>query len=852
MIRVFFLLLVVAYLPGALIFRMPVLGRDRRAALPAEERLFWSVLLTLILSSFLALGLAAAGRYQFDRLLLANLGLSLGVRFGPSAPSPTLSSLIPLGLLTAGLWLNFFVPPAEYVMGGKDPGVYINEGIQIGQRGSLVIRDDTVSTLPAPLRGLFFKQSSDPTYYSNRFMGFFLLDPQVGSVVGQFPHMYPVWVAIGYGINGLNGARQVLGLWAALGLLAVYFLGTRVVGRAAATAGAALLAVNVVQIWYARYPNAEMVLQPLVFAAVLAYIRAQADEDRFFAPVAGLLLVLGAFTHLTGALTIVALGGAAVVAPCRTRSARVAFWLPLILGTSLAGVYLATYIPPYFDVPIVFVTTLGNIPPYFGIPVESVATLRLLSIAILIVAALVGVALWRATRHVPVAVRVRSIIVGLIAAGWMLAIYAYFFRTAVGLLAPHDADSLRHFAAFYLTPFGLALAVVGFGLVADATPAGFAFFLTATTFSLFTFFKIRIIPEHFWAARRFIAVILPSALLFVGAVAFSDVRLAAGFFKRREVRMLRYALGLVAVLLLGRHFLDATQPILRHVEYAGLIPRLEQLASTIGDDDLAVVESRAGSDVHVLALPLAYIYARHVLVLAETTPDKAVFREFLTWAHARYRRVFFIGGGGTELLSRTMTVRAIRGERFQIPEYESVRNAYPTKVRFKEFDLGVYEFLPTPAPTDGFDLDVGTADDLYVRRFHAKEQSSGGFSFRWTRDVSYVSIVGAHASCQRLTVWLSGSGRPPGAGEATVDMFLNNRPLGTVTAGTALAPYRFSIPPDLAASLERSEDAAQLRLVSRTWSPRRLLGVADDRELGVMLDRVTLECAGDGPAGVLR
>ena len=35
-------------------------------------------------------------------------------------------------------------------------------------------------------------------------MGFYLLDADEGSVVGQFPHLYPVWIAIGYGVNGFD------------------------------------------------------------------------------------------------------------------------------------------------------------------------------------------------------------------------------------------------------------------------------------------------------------------------------------------------------------------------------------------------------------------------------------------------------------------------------------------------------------------------------------------------------------------------------------------------------------------------------------------------------------------------
>ena len=69
--------------------------------------------------------------------------------------------------------------------------------------------------------------------------------------------------------------------------------------------------------------------------------------------------------------------------------------------------------------------------------------------------------------------------------------------------------------------------------------------------------------------------------------------------------------------------------------------------------------------------------------------DKAVFEVFLGWARQYYRDVYFIGGGGTDLLSQKVAVEAVASERFQIPEYESLRNAYPTRVRFKEFDFGL-------------------------------------------------------------------------------------------------------------------------------------------------------------------
>jgi hypothetical protein len=69
-------LLLLAFAPGALIFRAPVLQRDRRAALSAEERAFWAVALSAAFTSVAALALAAASRYTFPRLS----GCSTGAR----------------------------------------------------------------------------------------------------------------------------------------------------------------------------------------------------------------------------------------------------------------------------------------------------------------------------------------------------------------------------------------------------------------------------------------------------------------------------------------------------------------------------------------------------------------------------------------------------------------------------------------------------------------------------------------------------------------------------------------------------------------------------------------------------
>ena len=50
---------------------------------------------------------------------------------------------------------------------------------------------------------------------------------------------------------------------------------------------------------------------------------------------------------------------------------------------------------------------------------------------------------------------------------------------------------------------------------------------------------------------------------------------------------------------------------------------------------------------------------------------------FITWARRQYREVFFLGGGGTELLTKAIAVEPVETFVFQVPEWASARNALP-------------------------------------------------------------------------------------------------------------------------------------------------------------------------------
>jgi hypothetical protein len=744
------------------------------------------------------------------------------LRLGASAPRPGLEVILPLTLVLLGAWR--FFPPAEYVIGGKDPGVYMSEGIQIAQRRGFVLRDPVVSSVPTFARDLFFPSHQRHDYYSLRFMGFPIKDPESGTVIGQFPHLFPASIAVGYGVNGLTGARQTVGVWAILGVLAMYFAARRLVGPAVAWSAGVLLTLHVVEVWFARYPNAEMVMQAFLFAALLAHARAHVDDDGFFAPIAGTLLGLLLFLRVDAVLGIVGVGaGLALGIAAGHLRVKWTFLVALGLVSGAALVYLGGPMRHYADLPIVFLS-------HFQWWQYSLMVLAA-------VGAFAGPPLAARVPWIRSAVRT-AVPLGLSLALVGAAVYALLFREPGPGLAARDAYSLRTFANFYLTVPGLLAALVGFALAGRTlfwrAPE---FFTTVALFSFFFFYKIRIVSDHFWMARRFLPVILPAALVLAATAALGGSR--GSWAPTQAIRRL---IGIAFVVLLASNYSRAAAPILPHVEYAGIIAKLESLAGRIGERDLVIVESRNASDTHVLALPLDYIYARPVLVLASPRPDKSTFAAFLEWARTRYDRVLFIGGGGTDLLSSAWSATPLLTDRFQVPEYDAPADAYPRFVRHKEFDYSVYTLGPPGgSDTDGpFDLDVGVNDDLHVVRFYAKEQTEGR-SFRWSRARSFVTIDRLLPGSREVVLTMSDGGRPPAVERANVTITLDGQILGTVNVDTGFKPYAVAIPSPLAERLSAGDRSIELTLTTSSWKPESVLGTPDDRELGVMVDRVTVK-----------
>ena len=112
------LLLAITVLPGAVIFRFPFADRSRRAALPIDERAFWMVVTSVIISTTVTFVLAAMGAYTIERLALFNTLLAIGLaiasggnlRLTPKNGSVDWTAVLPVALVALSVWMYFGVP----------------------------------------------------------------------------------------------------------------------------------------------------------------------------------------------------------------------------------------------------------------------------------------------------------------------------------------------------------------------------------------------------------------------------------------------------------------------------------------------------------------------------------------------------------------------------------------------------------------------------------------------------------------------------------------------------------------------------------------------------------------------
>ncbi|MBN2492308.1 MAG: hypothetical protein JXQ29_15785 [Planctomycetes bacterium] len=253
------LLLVLFVVPGHLAV---VVARGRRGPRgDAVASLFVAVLFSVLLTTGISHGLAAAGWFSAPALLalvsLVSLALVAVVirrrlRVPPGRPDGAGWLLLGLGVALAFVYF----PPAEYVFGDADEGIYANAAVQVNACGGLWFEDELLAGLPPDQRDCHI-----PFYLK----GFYFGDLRARNpVVPHGFHFYTAFLAALVAVGGVSLGLAGPGLLTLLSVWAIYLLASRLAGRWVGLAVALLLGLSPLVVWFARITVAEVLCQTLL------------------------------------------------------------------------------------------------------------------------------------------------------------------------------------------------------------------------------------------------------------------------------------------------------------------------------------------------------------------------------------------------------------------------------------------------------------------------------------------------------------------------------------------------------------------------------------------------------------
>ena len=255
-------------LPGYILLYSLI--KDKSYNLNFFEFIFIQILSSVLISGLLSLILAQLGYFSIINLIIllilfcVVLSWRSSVKFNLDLiPFPEYSyhSLILICILLIAIGL--FMHPYPWILGGRDPGVYVNTGINIAKTGSIIIHD--------PLMASMNKSMQHEFYQVEQFPGFYTTNMSIGEVTPQFFYLWGVWISIFYSLFGLNLALYVTPLFALLAISSVYLAGKYLFNRNVGLIAALLLTLNFAEIWYARDPTTEVFTQFLIFSGIFTF-----------------------------------------------------------------------------------------------------------------------------------------------------------------------------------------------------------------------------------------------------------------------------------------------------------------------------------------------------------------------------------------------------------------------------------------------------------------------------------------------------------------------------------------------------------------------------------------------------
>ena len=634
----------------ALLFLVPgltawlVWGHSLKKQLSLLETVYLILLSGLAVNAWAALILAEWGVFSLPLLSLILWGGSgaivvWGYKYGRihhPFHSLTWNKPATIGLLLLlGLALYLSPKPFEYVVGGRDHGIYVNTGVYIARHGRILVQDDTMAAVPPDSRAALIKPDvfvyragfPGPWSEGQRLSGLTIRDTDAGIFAPHAFHLYPALIAIFFAAGGIYLALMTTTFLALLGGLGVYFVAYRLFNQWVGLVALFLLIVSVTQMWFTKYPAAEIMIQAFFWGGLYVSLVMLETKNRYTAVLAGFLLGL---LHLTKLDTVFIPISLAIFFLHLWYSGRFHknYWyftgtyILLSLHALLHAFFISTIyfidhaVRSLLPEPLAQVLAFAAIDhPY---PQEILVRLlrqnaAFLAVGLVLVAGSlfilyklrqpVGKWLNRGEKYGRILQVSLAVALGIfLIAAWLIAdIFQFsFWRPWF-----HSAT----LTSWYI-PFSITLLSISGYLLLLATNRQITvnFALLLITFNILPLYLIGTgtSPDHFWSIRRFISVAFPAIFLFAAWFLFW---LAAKWPYRRS----RYVILTTVLLVLGWQLWQTTQPLASVVEYDGWVNQLDQFANQFSDEDILLFAETDGANR--VTMPLWFLFDKRVFTI---------------------------------------------------------------------------------------------------------------------------------------------------------------------------------------------------------------------------------------------
>lgn len=616
---------------------------DATTTTASRPSLFVAIVWLLLVAEFswaiAGVALAMAGVFSLSTLLpvWGVLGVALWITTRPARrasepPAQRSTSWVRVAAVAVAVFtvvLNGAFP-GEHLQTGRDGGTYTATAGWIAADGGLQINADVPP----------FDDSAGLGYDA---AGFHETVPD-GPLYAQFMHAFPAMMATVDLAGGMDWMVRTNALFGGLALLAFYAFGERVTRPWAALVAQLALAANLVFIYFTRAPFSELLTMGMLFAGLWALDQAVEQRDRTTGFLAGLFLG-GTFVARLDGLVVLLMVIVALLPPVvggRLRRVAPAAMVGVGVSCAIALVDLFVFSPVYVDLHVQFLVPLG-----LGFVVAG------------ILAALAGTGRGRALvrgimrrrRQVATTLAVVIVVAGVLAytVRPSFAVATWNRTTPIGVLQQSEGelvDEARTYAeqsalwlGWYLGVPALAIALLGWAALVRQTVARrnarlAPFLLAVSGLTTLYVWMPSITPDHIWADRRFLPVVVPGLLLCAAWLLGRAWQLAA----TRSWRLPAQGALAIAALLLIAGPLARSAPLADLHEEAGLARDVARACDRLGDDAAILLLDELDSVMHYrLTQPLrahcgipaawadAAISNERLVELAERAGDRTLY-----------------------------------------------------------------------------------------------------------------------------------------------------------------------------------------------------------------------------------